>query len=155
MPTKMESLPHWGHVDLSDVYLPAAEEFGKMMEQQVLKAAGEMINYVIKNEKPHPWFPCLWSDGIGACDGLGGPPVDDPAVLYVEIPFSDDDSTPTWKILLDEAVEDFVDGVSSINGQIEDPEKIGIAKGLSDRLRSFADRIDAAINIPQDKAAQP
>ena len=90
----------------------------------------------------------------GDQDGQHGPPVDDPLLMDISLPaFSGiADMGPTWRISLQEMLDDEIDFLSNQQtGQVEGEEEIKTLRAIVRRLREIADRVAAC--IPPDRQA--
>lgn len=77
------------------------------------------------------WFPCLWGDS----DGVGGPPISDMAMLYVQLPGDYGGDSAQYAVSLEALVDEVI---------AEAPDT-AICRGLAARLRELATKLDASV----------
>ena len=149
IPIKM--IGHSPKVNLREWVFDALEELD--LDELIKKVASEAINCALE-EPARAWIPALWSD-IGSEDGIGGPLVDDPLTIYIELPLGEtEDNNPVWALSLSAAVDDFIEGKICCGGP--DEGKITARPGdsalrLRDALRAEAQKIDDVIVMEPDE----
>lgn len=85
--------------------------------------------------------PCMAIEG----DGIGGPVVTDPLLIYVGLSAGDDTGDPTWSFSLSDWIDDLIaDHEHGASGAFGEGDKVK-AGAIRDGLRKLADRLDAAI----------
>lgn len=99
-----------------------------------------------KTVQAYAYFPVEWrfGDESKQSDGMGGPPVDDPTMIYFVEGCDDNNEGRVWKFTLGELIDDVVDGGCSEDGIIGD-DHIAPLCLLRDGLRKAAAELDAQI----------
>ena len=90
-----------------------------------------------ESDESHIYRPAAWNFGDRPRDGMGGPPVTDPLMLYAVV-----DDEVVAKTSLEEIIDSDIKGLTNAYGEIE--ERDGFIS-LRDGLRRLADKIDSAI----------
>src|SRR5262245_9384431 len=101
-------------------------------------------------------LPIIWCDEMTlsdgsiskASDGCGGPPVDDPLMLYLSLPLSEDDLPVYFKCSLEEVIDDMVDSLISPNTRtVVDSGAQEICRRVGARLRELAEHLERTAGL--------
>ena len=123
-------------VDLSDWEIPALSNAikDKILREIILNAASEALQSAFES-KGRAFFPIFYSYIGEPTDGLHGPRVTDPAILYVGVPdIGGDLEEAYFSINLRDAVEFYIEDI--------DDEQRDAATKLAAMFREFAEMID-------------
>jgi len=131
-------------IDVSTWNLESLEQVEKIIEKMKEKFAdcvSEAISFAT-SEKAHAFFPIEWNFGDDPDDGIGGPAVDDPDVMYISLPLGAfEDCSPHWSISLSEIVENMISNSYPIGH-----EDLLILNKMRDHFLLLAKKIEDGIN---------
>lgn len=107
------------------------------------------------DEQVHAYFPIEWNftfddDGqtYEASDGISGPPVEDPDLLYISMPLADDNIEYVyWEMRLSEVVGEMIESGKDGDGIIHDSRERYAA--VRDNFLKLAAQIDAALAVSE------
>jgi hypothetical protein len=99
--------------------------------------------------KGHAFFPIEWNFGDKLSDGLSGPPIADPSIIFVHGEHGADEPEECFWFSLREMIDDLIDGSisTSPDGKTTkiEGEQAQIAIAVRDCLRALADKLDTVI----------
>lgn len=135
LPGTMTRVPHSMKMDFSGWNMLDTDTLAEKLNAEIASA----LETTFEEDPPHLCFPTLWAteDGKGS-DGIGGPPPEDPATLYLTLPLAGEQfEGPVYQISLEEVVNDMIE--DKLSGIWAVP-----ARKIASRLRELADKIDSA-----------
>lgn len=108
------------------------------------KAAAELVTDVLQEQftetPPELDLPFYWSDS----DGRGGPKIQDPLTIYLDLPLSDSEDCAHWSVSLVDLISDFIESIENWHTHtVDDPKNIEMCRALATALREQADRLNA------------
>lgn len=124
-------------------FVPTSEpidliDFGDCMGTEELR---ELLN----EYPPRLDFPITFDFGNKPSDGRSGPPVFDPATLYLELPFAEGypDGRVNFSCSLEDVIDDFIEGnINHVTKKITSASSKVLCAKLSTRLRELANKLD-------------
>ena len=132
-------VPHSPEINLAGLVDDDYADCVKLASEVVAGAFASKESWMIS--QPSISLPVMWNFGGDPEDGIGGPPVDDPLVIYVGLPLSGYDDQVTYRSSLQEIVEEIIS---------EDDHSI--LPPIAKALRDLADKIDASYDPDQTSA---
>ena len=140
----MKRVPHSGEIDMR-AWGFTDDEKGHGLTELLLKGVAAIVTSVLReqfdDDPPRLWLPFQWSDG----DGIGGPPVEDPAMLYCTMQLGEDEEGVVYACSLEWVIDDFMELHRNFRTNlIDDPKGKAVCAKLAKRLRELADKVDAA-----------
>jgi hypothetical protein len=140
---ELKFVAHGQPIDLSTWQLVVnADDLFNIISKGLASQITEIIRTNFRTSPPDAYFPFQWADDNKPSDGIGGPPVADPVMIYVDLPLSAASDIPcTFSISLEDIVDAFIDSsrpypTCSKIYKREIPDKIAA------RLRALAQKID-------------
>lgn len=125
--------------------LPTIEKHMEAYRELLSEALEEGMAIATEEYKCNAWFPIVY----GRTDGQGGPCVDDPDVVYVELPLGEGmDNNPRWKFALSELIEHFVEMYECGDGGSIESDDRHILVSMRDHMRRLAEVLDEALTRP-------
>jgi hypothetical protein len=142
MSEKMRWVPTSKPVEVNFWYWRDEEEFGAVIGEAIRKAVADSLAKLLRENPPELSLPIHWASVDS--DGTYGPPVKDPATIYLHLPFDENnDSEHVYEISLAAMIADAFWGEHEFEqwdtDQYEPTEQ---AFALAGRLRELADLIE-------------
>lgn len=121
------------------------DKFNKLrseFDDVIADAVAEVIHEIMKSDETYAYFPIRFANKEGdGGDGVIGPQIDDPLVIYLRMDFLDEnDEGETYAFNLRDSVREALD----LNREYEGAYDFGMSR-LSSALRALAEDIDAAL----------
>jgi hypothetical protein len=132
----MRKVEHSAEINLGELEFDfEIKEAARILNDLVSKSATKAVADLLHEHPPHLTLPAA----LGRSDGIGGPPVSDPAMLHLHLPFDENrDSECTWRISLADVI---AYSLFDTEGDWNDPDREEIkplALELAARLRELA-----------------
>lgn len=143
---KMKRVRHGGEIDLCEWEFFTTDDPMGGLRDILMKGFAAHITEVLRaqfeEDPPILHLPFMWSD---RSDGMGGPKVDDPAMLHLNIQLGAGEDGVTYACSLEDVVDDMInDLVNRGTKKVEDTEGQEICVRIAIRLRELADKLNAA-----------
>ncbi len=144
--TKLKHVLNRGRIDLRGWVMPVADIFEVPLEK-IEREIEKQIVVILEEAMKHGdiTFPIEWNVGENPSDGRKGPPIDDPLLMYVTIPFDIDGHYPSWSFDLRDAVEMMLGVGADMDGNLEEENAVEVATKVRDGLRLLVERIDEVL----------
>lgn len=107
--------------------------------QDALEKAIDNLHQKVSFQNPYVTMPYMWSKG----DGRGGPRVESPLTIEVDLSLDDDDGAHLWRIDLSTLVDDVIEMHVLSDGSISYESQAGTIMPIADALQGLVDKLRA------------
>jgi hypothetical protein len=126
-----------------------AKKLVGVVEDHFKAALTDLLQQIFDDDPPSLYFPFKYGIGEDPNDGLNGPPVADPATVYVSVPLgAHSDERCYYGISLEAAVDDIIESHVSWRdghrGKIHGAEEQAMCRKIAARLRELAAKLEDA-----------
>lgn len=127
--------------------LDSVENLADLLDGVIVNAIGEFLELAAK-EPAQVYLAHQYSAGTKPCDGLGGKPVKNPLLLYIQVPLGDEDWEPAWAVDLSSIFADVIEGFEHGPGGHIDAEDAKVILKMRDALQKQVAMLTEALERP-------
>src|SRR5580765_8768993 len=134
----MVIVPESSPIDLTTWQLWESDD-GQNLNKIVMQAVTDILRKAFEDSPPYLHFPFMWAIGDHASNGFGGPPVSDPAMLYVGLPLTQEEGDWChYACSLEGAVNGLIDTCENPQtGKVDGAEELKVCVRIAGRLREL------------------